>query len=44
MVDSFCHSISLRMKLEFTRMLKHQITGTIQAKKSPHFPWDLKLV
>jgi len=37
-LDSFCHSKSFKIKLEFTKILKHQIVGTIQAKKSPHLP------
>ena len=29
-------------KLEFIKILRHQVTGIKQVNKSPHLPWGLK--
>ena len=41
---SFCHSIIRKIKLEFTKIFPHQLNGIKATKKSPHFPWPLRLV
>lgn len=37
-LDSLCHSISFKIKLELIKILRHQVTGIIQVNKSPHLP------
>ena len=37
-LDSLCHSINFKIKLELIRILRHQVTGIKQVNKSPHLP------
>jgi len=42
-LDSLCHSISFKIKLELIKIFKHQVTGIIQVNRSPHLPCGLRV-